>query len=120
MLTTINCALLLTDAELVWEDDVLCTGSGARMASKNPKYLFARVYPNPASTSISLQYDLKSYSEARLEIIDAEGRKLKNQTLDTKDYSIEIEINYLVNGIYFLKISSENQIIKVEKFTIIK
>lgn len=93
--------LLLTNSELVWEDDVLCSGSSARMTSKKPNYIFARVYPNPATNTISLQYDLTSYSEARLEIIDTEGRKLKNQNLDIKDFSIEIDISDLVNGIFY-------------------
>ena len=60
------------------------------------------------------------YLKVRLEIVDTKGRKLKNQVIDTKDYSMDIEIHDLVNGIYFLKLYSENQIVRVEKFTIIK
>ncbi len=112
--------LLLTDAELLWEDDIICTGSSARHAATNNFYSFVGIFPNPASEKITIQYDLSFYSNARMEILDAQGRKLSNQNIDTKDYSLDINISNLMNGVYFINLFSDENLIRVEKFTVIK
>ena len=53
-------------------------------------------------------------------IFDLDGRELYENVLNTKDNSIDINVGSLRNGVYLLKIYSEDELVKIEKFAIVK
>lgn len=112
--------LLLTNAELTWNDEVICEGTSERHSLNESKYSYLSVYPNPATEFITLEYDLESYSKARIYIVDVNGKVRKELSLNTKDYSVNLDISDLNSGVYFMKLMSEDDLIRVEKVTIIR
>ncbi|MGZ4055355.1 MAG: M43 family zinc metalloprotease [Bacteroidia bacterium] len=74
------------------------------------------LFPNPANQSATLSYHLNTKANTKIELIDVLGKKImemdnKNQT--EGDYTIQLskqDLN-LYNGIYFVKISVDNNTI---------
>lgn len=64
------------------------------------------LYPDPASTILTLKFNLPERGEATIKIIDVSGRELvsRNSVIDNP---FTIDISSLVPGIYFLKIITE-------------
>ena len=73
------------------------------------------VYPNPATDKITVEWSAEvSISEVLM--LDARGRTI--QVIDGfTDKRLEISLNNLANGVYFINVASENeqQIIKFVK-----
>ena len=64
-------------------------------------------YPNPASDNLYLDFNLKLHGKEKLiEIIDVNGRMIKK--INTKDDKLPIDISFLSNGFYFIKVISLN------------
>jgi hypothetical protein len=104
----------------IGDEENICVTSSARLASRAEKSSFIGIFPNPAADQITLQYDLTSYSKAKMMIFDMDGKTLYQTVLDTKDFSIDLNVVSLRNGVYLIKIISEGELIKVEKLTIVK
>ena len=64
--------------------------------------LMYTVYPNPASSQISVKYDMKD-KPSLIEMIDAQGKLISININDTSAEQ-KIDISTLANGVYFLKI----------------
>jgi len=79
-----------------------------------------KVYPNPASGSITVEGELISGPEAKLKLIDYTGRLLWSNTVSVEqgNWKKTIEINTVPNGIYLLVIEGES-LMHVEKIQII-
>lgn len=73
------------------------------------------IYPNPASQSIRVKYDLKAKSE--LLIYDQLGKQVLQISLDAYRKEISIDVTTFNNGIYFFKISGK-EFSKVLKFSV--
>lgn len=67
------------------------------------------VYPNPTSSAINITYGALPISE--IEIINTLGQTVINQS-----YSKYIDVNFLPNGIYTLKVSTDDNRIFLSKF----
>ena len=65
-------------------------------------------------------YNLFNYSKAIATISDIDGRVVQNVILDTKNHSIELDLNNYANGIYLFKVISDNEQLYIEKFSVIK
>jgi hypothetical protein len=67
------------------------------------------VYPNPARTSVTIDFDLEMYRDLELELIDPLGvvveKKVLSQT-EMHEKNVTIGLNHCVSGIYFLSLSS--------------
>lgn len=79
-----------------------------------------RSYPNPFSSTTTLEFNLSETKNVSISITDVMGRIVK--TIQTKylqqgNNKIEINLSELTNGIYFCKINSteNNQTIKLIK-----
>ena len=83
-----------------------CTGIKKEKTTNN---LFV-VFPNPASHVISIKNLSESQTKVELELEDVNGKTIRSQTIDFKKDKTEMEINIssLANGIYILKLKSEN------------
>lgn len=77
-------------------------------------------YPNPFSSTATLEFDLPDAKNVSISIVDVTGRTVRNipaRNIQTRKSKITIDLSELNNGIYFCKIkSSENlQTVKLIK-----
>lgn len=79
----------------------------------NPEIL---VYPNPANDKVYINIPENNYQHLEIEIIDFSGKTIKKEnTVLSNNY---IDVNHLNNGVYFLRISLDNQILYSTKLLI--
>ena len=74
------------------------------------------LYPNPSSQSTTLSYHLNAKANTKIEMIDVLGKKIMeviNANQTEGDYTIQLSKQdlHLFNGIYFVKISVDNNTI---------
>ena len=76
------------------------------------------LYPNPAWDKITVNLTISNETALFIEIIDAQGKSVKNQSLNTlgNKQTITILINDLSSGNYLLKIKQKNGIFISRKF----
>jgi len=65
-----------------------------------------KVYPNPATSKINIQSFDYQIDKLTVEIQDVAGKTLLTQHYDYSD-NIQIDLSKLPNGLYFIKLSSE-------------
>jgi hypothetical protein len=113
--------LLIANPELIWVDEDICSTSSLRISHNKPKLdNYFKIFPNPASTSITVKYDFAIFDKARLEIYDADGKALLTSKLDIKSMMAELDISNFNNGVYFVKVIGDDETIRVEKLTVVK
>ena len=81
-----------------------------------------RVYPNPIRAKCSIVYTLVTDSEVKIAMFDVTGRVVReivNGRQNAGSYQETIEVFDLAQGVYFIKIESQNKS-EVEKVTLIK
>ncbi len=62
------------------------------------------IYPNPASTRITIQAAAEIGSEREVQLIDAGGRSYLAKFLrKTSNRSLELDISHLPKGVYFIR-----------------
>lgn len=90
----------------VWAvvDDGQCTVSVNKVQQKG-----FSVYPNPASNSLRLEGLKYKLENAELFITNTLGQKVYFQTLDLKLETLDLTINHLPSGLYFIRIGNEVQ-----------
>jgi|SRR5690625_2023580 len=76
-----------------------------------------KLYPNPASNSITLKSEKPFAQDTKFSIYDLQGRKIKELKSDTPQSTQTINISGLSTGVYFLKVQNErrNQSLKFVK-----
>jgi PKD repeat protein len=62
------------------------------------------VFPNPASTKITVWMNNSKPNNAGVEILDVTGRLILQQKLENKN---EMDVSSLSNGVYFVRISGD-------------
>lgn len=72
------------------------------------------IYPNPANNLITVSSN--AVSNLSISISDVAGKKIIMQNLTNQNG--EVNVKNLVNGIYFLQVVKDNEIIKTEKIII--
>ena len=121
---------LFTNTIVANDDDLpppdgVGTSTGSLPTGTNP-YSYGQnimVSPNPANASLFIMMaDLMSTKDITFELFDMQGRTvLKQSTLDIKGSNSnfkEINTSQFDNGIYFLRLSLDNQLIKNSKLII--
>jgi hypothetical protein len=63
------------------------------------------VYPNPASESVMLKTNLSS--DANYQIFDLSGRAISNGKIPASKISTLLQVDYLTQGLYFVRVTSE-------------
>lgn len=74
------------------------------------------VYPNPATSNVTLEIKDAGFSALSFQFYDLQGRLLKSEKITDK--LTNIDMDYLVQSTYFVKILQGNN--EVKTFTIIK
>ncbi|MFN0200855.1 MAG: T9SS type A sorting domain-containing protein [Bacteroidia bacterium] len=80
--------------------------------------LSLNLYPNPVLNKATLQFYSNQATDAKIEIFTSNGQLLHSQTqsLSLGTQAIDLDLEHLVNGIYFCKIKAERQASLVVKF----
>ncbi len=78
------------------------------------------LYPNPNNGTFTLSYHVPEGSKAHFEISDLSGRKISSYELKAGTNSLEVHQNTLEQGVYFYSIVQDGQLIKTEKFSVIR
>jgi len=88
------------------------------------KYSELSVYPNPTTKFITVDYySEKTSTNYNIGIYDILGKLIKSVPVKTDNngnISEKIDLQNLMNGNYFIKLSSEKEIIAVQKIMILK
>lgn len=78
------------------------------------------LFPNPAKTKMTINYNFQDHLHADIDILDLSGRKIQSSKLTGMNNSYEIDLTEFKNGIYLLRIVTEDGNVGVKKFTVLK
>ena len=92
-------------------------GKEVKDTSENTVFKSCKLYPNPASGSVQLQYDL-GVSNATVELYELTGRLLAQQTLTESQGNSSINISSYSAGMYIVVVRTENKIMYQQKLII--
>jgi|GEM_PF-5162554 len=73
------------------------------------------IYPNPASGLVTVKYNYKTANELKVEVVDALGKKLMENCLTNE---LALDISDLSNGIYFIRVYENKNLLKTEKLLV--
>ncbi|AXT52859.1 T9SS C-terminal target domain-containing protein [Aquimarina sp. BL5] len=96
---------------------VICAGSSQSLSNRigyqeDPNI---SIYPNPFTTSLTVQLSKNNTEITSVQLIDMYGREVSNQLIDNSSNSIHFSTS-LPKGVYFLRLlNSNNRLIKTEK-----
>lgn len=79
-----------------------------------------KIYPNPSSGSIFLEYNIKNTDVADISIYEMNGRLIKTYSISSKSTIFNINENELATGIYYYKISVNENLYQTDKIVILK
>jgi hypothetical protein len=71
------------------------------------------VFPNPAKDFINIEFVNSKFTNSKVQVIDISGKEYFN--IDMKSESQKINIENLVNGVYFVKITNNNGVNRTVK-----
>ena len=83
----------------------------------NEVYL-SNAYPNPASTTVSLDYDLKDVNGAKLVVYNLLGSVVKDIQIPDAMGKLKVNIADLDDGIYFYSLLVKNETVKTKKLVV--
>ena len=102
--------------------------SGATFITHNSNeissgYILEQNYPNPFNSQTIISYSVPKRSFIQITIFDALGRKIKeieNGNKDAGNYNLIFDASGLTSGIYFIRMTSENNFYSTKKMILIK
>lgn len=104
-------------SDCAWLDFIVFPAIQSFVGINEPKISIIsdfKVYPNPASDYINLNYTLLVENNALLRIYNSSGQMVYNEEIEKQNagnYTSVINTSYLNKGIYFLTLQSKNQIL---------
>ena len=87
--------------------DSINNGNVAITGAENP--FIGGIYPNPASTQVTVSYMLNDNSPAMMQIFDAAGRVVSEVKLSPVSTQVTIPVSNLRPGIYFCRLNGHTQ-----------
>ena len=110
---------MLIDPEMQYNDDLACLQSGWLLRIASKKILPIGVFPNPASSEVTITYNIDN--EQILQIVDGLGRICMEVLLNPKENRVTKNISQLTDGIYSLRLTGKDNIQKsMGRLTILK
>ncbi len=67
-----------------------------------------KVYPNPATDYINIDFNIKDHSDILIQLSDANGRILLKENINSESFSKKLNLNIYAAGTYFLRLTSED------------
>jgi predicted acyl esterase len=80
-----------------------------------------KVYPNPANGNVNVVFEMEQKAQLQIDLIDITGKHIKqlaNGKFTTGSHQISADLEQLSNGLYLVRIISENGIQAIQKLTI--
>ncbi|NOX47911.1 MAG: T9SS type A sorting domain-containing protein [Chlorobi bacterium] len=78
----------------------------------------SNAYPNPASTVVSLDYDLKDENGAKLVIYNLLGSVVRDVQINDAIGKLKVNVSDLDDGIYFYSLLVKNETVKTQKLVV--
>jgi hypothetical protein len=79
----------------------------------------SEIYPNPATSHVSLDYNLTSdVDQANLRIVNILGAVVKDINLNRNDSNHRLDISDLESGVYFYSMLINNEVYKTKKLVV--
>ena len=81
-----------------------------------------KVYPNPASTEVKIEFDLKTNDDLKIEVLDLTGKLISvllNEKTSAGHYSKMFSLQAIPVGNYLVKITSGNSVV-TQKLSVAK
>ena len=66
-----------------------------------------KVYPNPATDYINIDFNTKDNYDFLIQLSDANGKILLKENVQSESFSKKINLNIYATGTYFLRLTSE-------------
>lgn len=98
--------------------DVMDEGIEYRHAQESSSKSDIVIYPNPSSDIVNIHFDGYEHIEATIQIYDLSGRLLLNNTV--KALESILDISYLSEGVYLLKIAEGDKVLLSEQLIKLK
>ncbi len=77
------------------------------------------LYPNPASSSVNLNYDMPiEVNDARVKIVNVLGSVMKEQKIDSRNNNMSMNILDLNRGIYFYSLFINGEVYSTKKLIV--
>ena len=78
------------------------------------------IFPNPTSGQFTIIINNEPDQNSLIKIVDNLGRTLQIIRLNGQTLSYNLDINYLMSGIYFVNYLSNNKVVLTKKLVLIK
>jgi thiol-disulfide isomerase/thioredoxin len=78
------------------------------------------LYPNPANSECKIDFLLSENSTGKIEIINSLGQKIIEAEIQSNSKNLDISLNSLTSGMYFVKLLSGNQLLDIKKLNVLK
>ncbi len=76
------------------------------------------VYPNPASTSFTINYDLGNNNSANFELVNVVGKTVYSTQLDRLASKKEVNVSQFTPGVYFYRLKNQGETLLTRKVII--
>ncbi|MEZ4936415.1 MAG: T9SS type A sorting domain-containing protein [Crocinitomicaceae bacterium] len=104
--------ITVTDQTNCW-DTITFVVSGTVSIQENSEEVAIEVYPNPAQEEFNISYNFLNTSKIQMEIKNPLGQIIDQKSFDGAEGIINVNSSKWENGIYFIKISTEeHEIVK--------
>jgi len=118
-----------TITPMVWSDKYICNAMGVNKNGETAEeegiidqsklnelnQIGVKIYPNPASTQLTVDYSLRPNETAELVLNDLLGREFLRTSLKSENNVVSISISHLPRGIYLYKYIVNGKVNKTNK-----
>ncbi len=77
-----------------------------------------KLYPNPASHYLFIEYDIIFVKEAKLQIYNSIGAVVYTKSLEEKQDNFKISVSEYKNGLYFCSLQIDGKLLNTRKILI--
>lgn len=77
-----------------------------------------KLYPNPASDYLKIEYDILFVKEAEIKIYNSIGSVVYSRKLENKQDNIRVEVSNFDNGLYFCSLQIDGKLLNTKKVLI--
>lgn len=99
--------VVVINHQAVFLDVALDTSSITGIEDQN--LILLKIYPNPASDYVLISHGDKSIRTLTLSLLDELGREIRKKNIENPDELIELSIQNLSPGLYFIRLRSVNK-----------
>ena len=77
-----------------------------------------KLYPNPASDYLHIEYDILFVKEAKIKIYNSIGSVVYSKDLENKQDNIKVSVSDFDNGLYFCSLQIDGKLLNTKKILI--